>query len=286
MALTRGKRKLAESNGKVILLKRPLNENRSKKKKRKQHDELHRSYHDGEVCYMSCAFLPMDLMRYILSFVGTGQYLFVASVNTTFRQVLRSMPENDFMTHPSSYMMHTKSSRNLFRWIKKGDVSSMKFPKKWIAINYAIKYDGIYQFTCLLRKCRFRPNSNWRTGLGKRALKYNAVNILKWLIQELKFDIKNMNHDIVRHWVRFYNLCMVKFLHRWCKIDFTFDSIRKMIIYYIRTKKYRPSLEVVRYLLDSVPPLTIDQSRLLYRLAIVSRYQQLIKMIHDEFVIA
>ena len=86
-------------------------------------------------------------------------------------------------------------------------------------MNYAVIYDSLYVFQNLLRKRQWvSPGLDWRLVHALKAIRSNAVNILKWIIKEQHWDY-NLHKDEILAISIFCNLEMITYLHISSNID-------------------------------------------------------------------
>ncbi|GFH62070.1 predicted protein [Chaetoceros tenuissimus] len=159
--LTRGKRQQAEENGLVVLLKKRKDPEQIIRSSNK-HKKLKRQEEEQEAStYEPFTFISIDLLQHIMSFIGTGKYIFLASVSKEFRATLLSMPENDFKTEPSSYIHSWK----LTRWIMKVPKNSPDYMRPEFAKTcvQAVKYDSLKVFQNLLKRSKMKPGADWKS---------------------------------------------------------------------------------------------------------------------------
>ena len=272
--LTRGKRKLAESQGRILLLrpKRKDPERIIRKKNKRKKTKLLKEREAST--YEPFNLLSVELIQYILSFVGIGHYVFLASVSQEFRATLKSMSDNDFKTEPSSYI----HSRKLTRWTMEVPSHSPHYmrPRLKSVIFNAMKYDSLQAYVYVRqRKRRIRPGIDWKSIDAATAIKHSAVKILKWLIKEQDWDYSSHKEQILKVSMP-CNLEMIIYLHEHLKIEFDVASLLKMIL---ETPCYN---ETIRYLLDIVPSLTALQCCKALHYALLKENNDVAKMLCDE----
>ncbi|GFH62068.1 predicted protein [Chaetoceros tenuissimus] len=250
MVYTRGKRKLDEAEGKVVVIREGavdpnlLFRDRRKKSKRQKQEE--------PSTYKFFDFISADLKRHILSFVRQGRYVILASVSQDFRATLKSMPENDFKTHPRTYVWRWK----LTKWIinyppGRPQLDMIPSPKKTIV--HAIQYDMLHVFQKLMKAVKWgnRDSSSWTKVYAIKAMEYNSMQIFKWIIQDQAWDYKAHKNTIASN-ITYCNRDMLRYLHDVLEVDFNdFKAIKSMIM-----KPSVRNVDAIRYVLDVVPTLT------------------------------
>ena len=147
MVYTRGKRKLDEENGHVVVLSQAIDPEHLMRYRRKR---LKCRKEEEASTFKFFDLISADLKRHILSFVRHNRYVILASVSQDFRATLKSMPENDFKTQPRTYIWRWK----LTKWIinyppGRPQLDMILTPKK--TILHAIKYDVLDVFQNLIK---------------------------------------------------------------------------------------------------------------------------------------
>ena len=252
--ITRGKRKLKEAEGRVVVLKDMAFDIdqliRSLRKKTKRQKEEEAS------TYQFFNVISADLKRHILSFVRQIRYVILASVSRDFRSILKSMPDNDFKTHCCTYIWRWK----LTKWILCFPNITL-IPSAAKTIVHAIKYDVLHVFRNLIKRNKWRKD--WKRRYALNAVKYNSMQILKWIIHDQGWDYKAHKNAIVSS-ITYCNHDMLGYLHETLHIDFNnFEAIESMIM-----KPSVPDVDAIRYVLDVVPTMTILQRTRLVDLCI------------------
>lgn len=270
MALTRGKRKLGERHGLIVVLKGKTDPDRII---RKINRKLKRRKKQEASTYEPFNLLSTEVLQHILSFVDTGQYVFLASINQDFHSALKCMSDNDFKTKPSSYINSWKLTRRVLK-VPANSPDYMK-PKFEDIMNYAIIHDSLYVFQNLLRKRKWvSPGLDWRLVHALKAIRSNAVNILKWIIKEQHWDY-NLHKDEILAISIFCNLEMITYLHEHLRIDFNLESLLKMVLHSSRM----PSIRYVLGLQSSMTALNCCQ---ILHCAIFKQQHNVAKMLCEE----
>ncbi|GFH62067.1 predicted protein [Chaetoceros tenuissimus] len=272
--LTRGKRKQGERQGRIELL-RPKRKDPERIIRRKNKLKKTKLLKEREAStYEPFNLLSIELIQYILSFVGIGHYVFLASVSQEFRATLTSISGNDFKTEPSSYIHSWK----LIRWIMKVPKNSPNFmrPTYKSIMFHAMKYDSLNAFIYVrVTKRRIRPGIDWKSFDAVTAIKHSAIKILKWLIEEQYWDYSSHKEQILKVSTS-CNLEMITYLHEHLKIEFDITSLSKMILETSCCK------EAIRYVLGIVPSMTaLEHCRVLHN-ALLKENNDVAKMLCEE----
>ena len=276
---TRGKRKLDEAEGRVVVLVsgRAKDPNYIMRYRRRR---LKRQKQEEASTYQCFNLISADLKRHILSFVRHNRYVILASVSQDFRATLKSMPDNDFKTHCKTYIWRWK----LTKWILNyppGRPQLDKIPCPNKTLLHAIQYDMLHVFQKLIKTCkRKHRSSNWKMTCALQAVIYNSMQILKWIINDQGWDYEAHKNVIAKN-ITYCNHDMLRYLHVVLEVDLNnFKAIESMIM-----KPCVRNVEAIRYVLDVVPTMTKSQRGRLIRLCVqkedIPLFKMLRKKLHD-----
>ncbi|GFH55756.1 predicted protein [Chaetoceros tenuissimus] len=245
MVYTRSKRKLDEEDGQEVVLREgaidpdELIRDRRKNSKRQKEEQAS--------IFQFFDLISVDLKRHILSFVRQGRYVILASVSQDFHATLKSMPENDFQTHPCTYIWSWK----LTKWITTYPHYPHR-PNTKKTIIHAIQYDMLHVLQKLLKAVKWeRRCLTWKMDTALEAINYNSMQILKWILHDQGWDYK-AHKNVIASKITYCNLDMLRYLHETLQVDFNnFEVIESMI-----TKPSVRNVDAIKYVLDIAPTMT------------------------------
>ena len=270
---TRGKRKLDEAEGRVVVLSQAKDPNYVIRYFRRR--RLKRQKEEAASTYQFFNLISADLKRHILSFVRHNRYVILASVSQDFRATLKSMPDNDFKTHCKTYIWRWK----LTKWITNyppGRPQLDKIPSPNKTLLHAIQYDMLHVFQKLIKTCK-RRSSNWKMACALEAVKHDSMQILKWIINDQGWDYEAHKNVIAKN-ITYCNRGMLRYLHVVLEVDLNnFKAIESMIM-----KPSVRNVEAIRYVLDVVPTMTKSRRGRLIRLCVQKEDIPLFNMLREK----
>ena len=294
MAVTRKQKRAAVKEGNLLLLdtsSRDMSTHHTssrggeRRKRRKYETSDHST--TTAISTLHIHELPDEILQLILSFIGNGHYIFLASTSKQFRAAIQNV-DKDCITNSHSYIPSKSCLNWTINYFQNEPESKYDKILSW---SKASKHDNVYAFQQIMTFCKDFTNRNrfsrwnWTTIYARRSL-YNgkAVNILKWIIEETKWDYTQHIEDITGFFVLYFNIQMIQYLHRDLKIEFGYKCLQKYMSFFQTDRVRPPGTDVLSYLLEmNVDGLTEDQFRWVSIAVIDSGYHDVMTAMRQSF---